>query len=297
MKKAFAVFGAILILFAALFIIQPGPFLITKQMTIGASEDAYVDSSTGGSNFGTVSTLEARTWQSLGTFVRRSLIRFDFASLGTVENIIGATLFLTLSSCTITTPVGGTGVSDFATYRITGGDGSSWTEVGATWNANSGALFTVSTIGTYVNNADVCPAANTKFSFDATAAVRSWVIDGASNLGIWLRAPNDAVLPEGADLRYVFISREGGTPLLDIDYTVSGEAPPPGVGPGLNQTQNQTGVGITPPGPSLALAALIFVIAFLIVVVIARRRPALAVGLGALAGIIAAGGYLLLGGS
>lgn len=304
MSKALAVVGVVvLILLAVLFLGRP--FLVVKNVTIEATEDAYVDQtpSQSGSNFGTAQTIDVRNLNPAGadiSYLRRSLVRFEFSSLGAIERLDRATLKLNMVACTLNV-VGGTD-TDWEVWRITGGGGSDWTESTATWNSNSGNGFTASLLATQAMTT-TCPStagAGTEYTFDVTTTVRAWAVDGASNLGFWVIPDYEGQLTNDLDeLRYGFASRERGSPKLEIDYAQPGAGGEPGgVTPGGNETTNQTGgEGPPPPPPSLTLPIFAFVLVLLVALIVGHRRPVSAIALGVvIGGVVAAIVYVLQGG-
>lgn len=298
--KALKVILLIVVLLVATMLVLGKPFVLTKTATLGATEDATTDALNGTTNYGSDATVRVRKTGSappLSGGNGRAVIRWDFSSLVGVEQIQRATLILKLNRCVIVDS--GAEGRDIAVWHVTDGvgmTGGNWAESTVTHN-NYGSTFGATLLGT-ITMPQTCAATGSLFTLDVTSAVESWVVTGTTNRGLWLPLSDESATAGTSDqISYYFTSREGGTPLLEIQYVQSGEAPPEGVGEGTtNKTTNITPTG-GPSATRLALAAFIFVIVFIVIAIIARRRPVLAVVLGTIAGGIAAAGYLLLGGA
>ncbi len=289
--RKLAIVAVVLVLVAAVLVVGR-PFIVTSGIVLIADEDTYTSSQATTSNFGTATTLLVRNFRDGGSsFITEGFVRFSFTSLVNVQTIESALFRIRITACTISAASQFT--RDLQGWQLSS-DLPDWTESSATWN-----LFTPRTWGAtgvqQISMPATCPTLPYLITFDATAMVRNWVLNAQVNEGIWLVTDDNSALGGPTDqISYTMSSSEGGSPELEVQYTQSGEIPPPGVGEGTNITRNETFLPVVPP---FAFAALIFVLVFLVIAIIARKRPGLAVVLGAVGGAIAAGGYLLLGGT
>jgi hypothetical protein len=120
---------------------------------------------------------------------QRPLLKFDVSSIPPGTTITSAVLMLYMYE-----EHGGSG--DYVAYETT----TAWAQASATWNlAATGQSWTTSG-GDYNPAAEICrvaknpTAVNDWMSFDITAAVQQWINSPAGNLGIIIKADNEAAL-------------------------------------------------------------------------------------------------------
>ena len=160
----------------------------STTVTLTATDDSYVDSSTSGSNFN-------NNYLKVGHYYSSEYIiyvKFDLSSIPSNAVIVSAKLKLTdQSSSSIAVDV----------HRVTGGD---WSEGSITWNNKPSYDSAVIDSATTGNDGDV-------IEWDVTDVVQGWVDGSYSNYGFALTSDSDTAES--------FYSKEGGhAPELVVEY-------------------------------------------------------------------------------
>jgi len=147
------------------------PVWATDMTLQPASQDAFISSGTPGTNYGSNVALWAGSGTGGGGGEKRSLLKFDVASIPSNAVVTAATLQLYVTSG-LSNPV------TVSTYKIT----ASWLEGTVTWN-NQPAAESTPQSSTPVSSAHV----NTWKSWDLKALVQGWVEGSVSNDGVLLK--------------------------------------------------------------------------------------------------------------
>ena len=176
--------------------------------TVTPAADSYVHAGSGGSNFGTATTLQVRSAVTLGLLAddKRSFLRFDFAScsIPTTARVETASLTVFLS----------TAPSASRTYELHRATGS-WEETAVTWN-NQPAVAVLAT-----GSVATGTTANVTRQWNVLADVRTFVAGTVTNNGWRIRDQVEGGLL-GNSYEGRFNSREHGTasqrPTLVITY-------------------------------------------------------------------------------
>ncbi len=138
--------------------------------TLYTNQDTHIEEKNPNNNYG--SDDESKVKGQTGD-LKRSLFRFNLASIPTGSNVLSARVYFFVKS-TVSDPV--------SIHRIT----SAWIETGATWS-NSAAGFDPTSSGSFT------PSTNNQFvSANLTALVQQWVNGSVPNQGLMLIATTTA---------------------------------------------------------------------------------------------------------
>lgn len=172
--------------------------------TLTSAADTYADQGSGGSNFGTATTLQVRSGTTLILLAdnKRTFVRFDLAScsIPSSARVLTGRVRLFMSSAPSATRT-------YQASRVT----ASWAETSLDWNNQPGVAATATA------TALTGTTSNVTLEWDVVADVRAFVAGTATNNG-WRIA--DAVESNTGESQ--FRSREHGTasqrPSLVVTY-------------------------------------------------------------------------------
>jgi hypothetical protein len=176
--------------------------------TLTPSADSYVHVGSGGSNFGTATTLHVRSAVTLGLLAddKRSLVRFDLSSCAIPTNARVETATMTVFMSTAPSAS-----RTYDLHRVT----ASWGETTVTWN-NQPAVAAVAT-----GSVATGTTANVTRQWNVVTDVRTFVAGTATNNGWRIKDQVEGGLL-GNSFEGRFSSREHGTasqrPSLVITY-------------------------------------------------------------------------------